>query len=127
MLDTPPRFWIRDAESAVSVRCGVSIEQLRSGTKRRAIVRPRQLAMYLARVHTHASLQKIGRHFGGRHHTTVLLACRRIEGLIRSTLEMQLLGRGTVELMVQAAAFRERRTQALLAAPNIGGTDAPGN
>jgi chromosomal replication initiator protein len=53
-------------------------------THRRAYVLPRQIAMYIARQLTGASLQEIGREFGGRHHTTTLHAIRRIERIRRS-------------------------------------------
>jgi chromosomal replication initiator protein len=46
--------------------------------------RPRQVAMYLARELTSRSLPDIGRRFGGRDHTTVLHACRRIEALCKT-------------------------------------------
>jgi chromosomal replication initiator protein len=46
------------------------------------VVRPRQIAMYLAKTLTLRSLPEIGRRFGGRDHTTVLHAVRKIEGLI---------------------------------------------
>jgi len=45
-------------------------------------VRPRQVAMYLAKTLTLRSLPEIGRRFGGRDHTTVLHAVRKIEGLV---------------------------------------------
>jgi chromosomal replication initiator protein len=45
------------------------------------VVRPRQVAMYLAKVLTLRSLPEIGRRFGGRDHTTVLHAVRKIEAL----------------------------------------------
>ncbi len=50
----------------------------------RNIVRPRQLAMYLAKEYTNLSLPQIGSQFNGRDHTTVLHACRRIEALLQS-------------------------------------------
>jgi chromosomal replication initiator protein len=53
-------------------------------THRRAYVLPRQLAMYLVRQLTGASLEEIGRQFGGRHHSTVLYSIRRIEEMRRS-------------------------------------------
>jgi hypothetical protein len=53
-------------------------------TNRRAYVLPRQIAMYIARQLTRASLQQIGREFGGRHHTTVLHSINRIEEIRRS-------------------------------------------
>jgi chromosomal replication initiator protein len=48
------------------------------------VVRPRQIAMYLAKTLTLRSLPEIGRRFGGRDHTTVLHAVRKIEGLVDS-------------------------------------------
>ena len=53
-------------------------------SNRRAYVLPRQLAMYIARQVTGASLQEIGREFGDRHHTTVLHAVNKIEEMRRS-------------------------------------------
>ena len=50
-------------------------------TNRREYVIPRQIAMYIARQLTGASLQEIGREFGHRHHTTVLHCIRKIEKL----------------------------------------------
>ena len=47
-------------------------------------MRPRQIAMYLAKTLTLRSLPEIGRRFGGRDHTTVLHAVRKIEGLSES-------------------------------------------
>ena len=52
-----------------------------SPQRARRVARPRQVAMYLARKLTTRSLPEIGRRFGGRDHTTVLHACRRIEAL----------------------------------------------
>jgi chromosomal replication initiator protein len=46
------------------------------------VVRPRQIAMYLAKTLTLRSLPEIGRRFGGRDHTTVLHAVRKIETLV---------------------------------------------
>jgi chromosomal replication initiator protein len=52
-------------------------------THRRAYVLPRQLAMYIARRLTAATLEEIGRQFGGRHHTTVLYAVNKVERMRR--------------------------------------------
>ena len=52
-----------------------------SERRNRAIARPRQAAMWLAKQLTTRSLPDIGRRFGGRDHTTVLHAVRRIEAL----------------------------------------------
>jgi chromosomal replication initiator protein len=48
------------------------------------VVRPRQVAMYLAKQLTLRSLPEIGRRFGGRDHTTVLHAVRKIENLVHT-------------------------------------------
>jgi hypothetical protein len=58
--------------------------ELKVRTHRRAYVLPRQIAMYIVRQLTGASLQEIGRQFGGKHHTTVLHAINRIEEMRHS-------------------------------------------
>ncbi len=55
--------------------------QLKQKTNQRKIAYPRQIAMYLAKDLTPASLPEIGRAFGGKHHTTVLHSVRKIEQL----------------------------------------------
>jgi chromosomal replication initiator protein len=61
----------------VCVTFSVTPDELVSTARTARIAWPRQLAMYLAREHTDASLPVIGRHFGGRSHTTVMYALRR--------------------------------------------------
>jgi chromosomal replication initiator protein len=58
---------------------------LRAKTRKREIVIPRMLAMYLAKQYTHSSLKTIGFHFGGRDHSTIIHACRSIEEECRSS------------------------------------------
>jgi len=53
-------------------------------TNRRTYVLPRQIAMYIARQLTGASLQVIGRQFGGRHHTSVLHSINKIDEMRRT-------------------------------------------
>jgi chromosomal replication initiation ATPase DnaA len=60
--------------------------KLRGGSK--AIVLPRQVAMYLVKQLTSASLPKIAREFGGKHHTTVLSAIKKIETRRRTDLDL---------------------------------------
>ncbi len=57
------------------------VADLLSKRRTRSIARPRQMAMYLAKQLTEHSLPEIGNAFGGRDHTTVLHACRKIESL----------------------------------------------
>ncbi|MFB3149740.1 MAG: helix-turn-helix domain-containing protein, partial [Alphaproteobacteria bacterium] len=54
---------------------------MHSARRARAVARPRQVAMYLAKQLTSRSLPEIGRKFGGRDHTTVMHAVRRVEEL----------------------------------------------
>jgi chromosomal replication initiator protein len=56
---------------------GLTREELLSPSRAARVAWPRQVAMYLAREHTHETLPAIGRHFGGRDHSTVLHACKR--------------------------------------------------
>ena len=58
--------------------------ELKSSSRRRAVVAARDVAMYLARQMTAKSLKQIGDYFGGRDHTTVLHGCRKTETLIQS-------------------------------------------
>jgi chromosomal replication initiator protein len=60
---------------------GAGIGDLVGQSRRSALVRPRHIAMWIARRATNQSLPQIGRAFGGRDHTTVLHAVRRIERL----------------------------------------------
>lgn len=62
----------------------VEPEQLQSRRRYPRIVLPRQVSMYLARQLTELSLEQIGRYFGGRDHTTVLHACRKVRAALAS-------------------------------------------
>jgi chromosomal replication initiator protein len=64
---------------AVSDYYGVELEALRGQKRDRAIVVPRQIAMYLMRAETDVSLHRIGAELGGRDHSTVLHACEKID------------------------------------------------
>ncbi len=59
----------------------IRIADLLSSRRNRSITRPRQIAMALAKILTRHSLPEIGNAFGGRDHTTVLHACRKIDAL----------------------------------------------
>ncbi len=67
----------------------LKVADLRSSSRRRAVVTARGVAMYLARQLTHNSLQQIGRYFGGRDHTTVLHGCRQMERRLRTEPTIQ--------------------------------------
>jgi len=63
-------------------------EDLRMRSNAKAIAYPRQIAMYLVKQLTQASLPEIGRQFGGKHHTTVLHSINKIEALRRTDKEL---------------------------------------
>ncbi len=78
----PKRVRIEDIQRVVARQYNVSRADLLSSRRTANVVRPRQVAMYLAKVLTLRSLPEIGRRFGGRDHTTVLHAVRKIEALV---------------------------------------------
>jgi chromosomal replication initiator protein len=77
----PKRVRIEDIQRVVARQYNVSRSDLLSSRRTANVVRPRQVAMYLSKVMTLRSLPEIGRRFGGRDHTTVLHAVRKIEAL----------------------------------------------
>jgi chromosomal replication initiator protein len=84
------RHTISEIQAATCRHFGISADELLSGGRSTRIAWPRQLAMYLARELTGASLPAIGREFGGRDHTTVLHACRRAGTRISSDADSRL-------------------------------------
>lgn len=91
------RVRIEDIQRVVARHYNVSRQELVSNRRTRVIVKPRQIAMYLAKTLTPRSFPEIGRRFGGRDHTTVLHAVRKIEELIsgdqKLSQELELLRR----------------------------------
>ncbi len=78
----PKRVKIEEIQRIVARQYNVSRADLLSSRRTANVVRPRQVAMYLAKTLTLRSLPEIGRRFGGRDHTTVLHAVRKIESLV---------------------------------------------
>lgn len=93
----PKRVKIEDIQRVVARQYNVSRSDLLSSRRTANVVRPRQVAMYLAKTLTLRSLPEIGRRFGGRDHTTVLHAVRKIETLVSKDVtlsdEVELLKR----------------------------------
>ena len=75
------RVTVDEIQKATAEYYGLKQADLISERRQRAIARPRQAAMWIAKQITTRSLPDIGRRFGGRDHTTVLHAVRRIEEL----------------------------------------------
>jgi chromosomal replication initiator protein len=100
---------IADVERVVCNLFGLKAKDLKSDSRVRTLAQPRMLAMFLARRHTPSAYSEIGQHFGGRNHSTVMSAERKVQqwltenapvriamqswtiGEIVSTLEQQLL------------------------------------
>lgn len=76
------RVTVEEIQKQVAAHYGLRMPDFLSARRARAVARPRQLAMYLAKQITTASLPEIGRAFGGRDHTTVAHAVRTIENLL---------------------------------------------
>ena len=97
----PKRVKIEDIQKLVANHFNVSRGDILSARRTASVVRPRQIAMYLSKLLTPRSLPEIGRRFGGRDHTTVLHAVRKITGLVTTdgTLseEIELLKRMLLE------------------------------
>jgi len=59
----------------------LKLVDLKSRNNSKSVAMPRQIAMYLCKSLTHASLPEIGRSFGGKHHSTVIHSIRKVEDL----------------------------------------------
>ena len=81
----------------VSKLFGVALSDLKAKDRTKAVALPRQIAMYLARQLTHASLADVGRAFGGKDHTTVLHAVSKIQTLLQEDPKL----RTSVDSLVQ--------------------------
>jgi chromosomal replication initiator protein len=87
-------------QAITAIHYGIDPLEMKSQRRARDVSRPRQVAMYFARELTPQSLPEIGRRFGGRDHTTVMHAIKRVESLCLADLK----ARADVE------ALRERLT-----------------
>ena len=69
----------------------VSVQDMRSKSRKKTVAFPRQVSMYLIRELTDLSLPEIGRFFGAKHHTTILYATKKIKGDLRSNKKLKLI------------------------------------
>ncbi|CAN5757643.1 chromosomal replication initiator protein DnaA [soil metagenome] len=83
-IESSPKAVIK----SVSDTFKISIEDLKSNSRRREISLARQVGMYLMRQHTDLSLPKIGEQFGGKDHTTVMYSCDKIAQLVKRDLNL---------------------------------------
>jgi chromosomal replication initiator protein len=80
---------------------GIKTSDLKAKNRTKAVAFPRQIAMYLARQLTHASLSEIGRAFGGKDHTTVLHAVDKVQTLLQDDPKL----RKTVDGLIQGISL----------------------
>jgi len=85
----PPAFGVRTIQRAVCEHYGVSLPDLLSSRRTRALVLARQVAVWLCRRLTTHSLPAIGHHFGHSDHTTMLHAARRVDELRQTDAAMR--------------------------------------
>ncbi len=76
------RISIEDIQKQVASHYNVKVSDMHSARRARQVARPRQVAMYLSKKFTSKSLPEIGRRFGGKDHTTVMHAVKRVEELM---------------------------------------------
>ncbi|RYF12391.1 MAG: chromosomal replication initiator protein DnaA [Deltaproteobacteria bacterium] len=79
-------------EAIQKIVCGffqLRLVDLKSHRRLKALVRPRQVAMYLSRKHTTSSFPELGSRFGDKDHTTVMSACNRIEALMEEDAQLR--------------------------------------
>lgn len=82
------RITIDEIQRACAAHYRIDLSEMRSARRARAVARPRQVAMYLAKKLTPRSLPEIGRIFGGRDHSTVIHAVRKIETLRKENADL---------------------------------------
>ena len=90
---------IESIQKAVAEQFGLRLVEIKAKNNSRSIVYPRQIAMYLAKHMTEASLPEIGRQFGGKHHTTVLHSVEKIDAVRKTDKDLnRLLNKMTEQL-----------------------------
>ncbi|WP_421883135.1 chromosomal replication initiator protein DnaA [Pacificispira sp.] len=75
---------IEEIQKRVAEHYNIKVSEMHSARRSRAVARPRQVAMYLSKQLTARSLPEIGRKFGGRDHTTVMHAVKKVDELRQS-------------------------------------------
>jgi chromosomal replication initiator protein len=84
-----PIYSVESIQRTVADYYKVSVSDLKSPRRTKTLVYPRQIAMYLCKKIARSSFPEIGAKFGGKDHTTVMHACRKIESLIEGNLNLQ--------------------------------------
>jgi chromosomal replication initiator protein len=80
---------IESIQKVVASYFKINISDLKSPKRVKSLAFPRQIAMYLCKKHVNSSFPEIGGKFGGKDHTTVMYACRKIEKLIEADCNLK--------------------------------------
>ncbi|MPZ51736.1 MAG: chromosomal replication initiator protein DnaA [Acidimicrobiia bacterium] len=84
----PKTIYADDIIVSTATACGFSVDDLTGPSRRQPLVLARQIAMYLCREHTDLSLPRIGSHFGGRDHTTVIHSIEKVKRVMQTDREV---------------------------------------
>ena len=99
-IDTQVRkITIETIQKTVAEQFGMRVAELKQKNNSRQIVVPRQIAMYLAKQLTEASLPEIGRQFGGKHHTTVMHSIGKIDEQRRTDKDLNRVVNKLMEML----------------------------
>lgn len=93
----PKTVTIEHIQERVATQFQMPVPELKAKKRTKSIAFPRQIAMYLSREMTDASLPKIGEAFGGRDHTTVIHAHEKISNLMSTDTELQKTVQGIID------------------------------
>ncbi len=92
---------IDSIQKLVAEQFGLRVQEIKAKNNSRAIVYPRQIAMYVTKQLTEASLPEIGRQFGGKHHTTVLHSISKIEEARKADKDLNRMLNKLTETLMQ--------------------------
>jgi len=89
LVDKNREVTVEEIQKAVSTHYGVKVSDLKSAKRLRALVLPRQVAMYLSRQMTSYSYPEIGERFGGKDHSTIIHAIKKIEKNLKEDFQLR--------------------------------------
>ena len=104
---------ISDVEKAVSEAFGVTAAELRSASRRKALAIPRAIAMFLSRRLTNSAYREIGAWFGGRDHSTVVAAEKRVAAQVSAGDVPGLPTLTTCRSMAELIEYLERQVTSM--------------
>ena len=89
MSQSSPNLTIESIQREVAAHFNIKVSEMRGPKRHKALARPRQIAMYLSRKLTSSSFPEIGSRFGGKDHSTVISACKKVEQLMEKDLQVR--------------------------------------